>query len=49
MQLSGQRQDCFRRPAASRSAFAAGLPVRGVKPGERVLVQIDNCPEAVIA
>jgi crotonobetaine/carnitine-CoA ligase len=29
--------------------FAAGLMARGVRPGDRVLVHLDNCPEAVIA
>lgn len=29
--------------------FAAGLQDRGVAPGERVLVHLDNCPEFVIA
>lgn len=29
--------------------FAAGLQARGVKPGDRVLVHLDNCPEAVIS
>jgi crotonobetaine/carnitine-CoA ligase len=29
--------------------FAAGLEARGVKPGERVLVHLENCPEAIIA
>ena len=29
--------------------FAAGLQARGVKPGDRVLVHLDNCPESVIA
>lgn len=29
--------------------FAAGLQARGVTPGQRVLVHLDNCPEAVIA
>jgi crotonobetaine/carnitine-CoA ligase len=29
--------------------FAAGLQARGVRPGERVLVHLDNCPESVIA
>jgi crotonobetaine/carnitine-CoA ligase len=29
--------------------FAAGLQVRGVAPGERVLVHLDNCPESLIA
>lgn len=35
------------REAARR--FAAGLHARGVAPGERVLVHLDNCPEGVIA
>ncbi|MDR3509687.1 MAG: AMP-binding protein [Caulobacteraceae bacterium] len=29
--------------------FAAGLQARGVIPGDRVLVHLDNCPESVIA
>ncbi len=29
--------------------FAAGLQQRGVAPGERVLVHLDNCPESLIA
>jgi crotonobetaine/carnitine-CoA ligase len=29
--------------------FAAGLQARGVAPGQRVLVHLDNCPESVIA
>lgn len=29
--------------------FAAGLAARGVRPGQRVLVHLDNCPEAIIA
>lgn len=29
--------------------FAAGLQARGVRPADRVLVHLDNCPEAVIA
>ena len=29
--------------------FAAGLVARGVRAGDRVLVHLDNCPEAVIA
>ncbi|WP_083384632.1 MULTISPECIES: AMP-binding protein [Cupriavidus] len=29
--------------------FAAGLQARGVRPAERVLVHLDNCPESVIA
>lgn len=29
--------------------FAAGLHARGVKAGDRVLVHLDNCPEAIFA
>jgi carnitine-CoA ligase len=29
--------------------FAAGLHKRGVKPGDRVIIHLDNCPEAIIA
>ena len=29
--------------------FAAGLQARGIRSGDRVLVHLDNCPEAVIA
>lgn len=29
--------------------FAAGLHRRGVKPGDRVIVHLDNCPEAIFA
>lgn len=29
--------------------FAAGLQARGVQPGQRILVHLENCPEAVIA
>ena len=29
--------------------FAAGLHARGVRPGERVLVHLDNCPESILA
>ena len=29
--------------------FAAGLHARGVRAGDRVLVHLDNCPEAVLA
>ena len=29
--------------------FAAGLHARGVSPGDRVIVHLDNCPESVIA
>ena len=29
--------------------FAAGLHVRGVRAGDRVLVHLDNCPETIVA
>lgn len=29
--------------------FAAGLHRRGVQPGERILIHLDNCPESIIA
>ena len=29
--------------------FAAGLQARGVTPGQRILVHLDNCPEAIIS
>jgi crotonobetaine/carnitine-CoA ligase len=35
--------------AQSVRRLAAGLHVRGVAPGERVLVHLENCPEAIIA
>jgi crotonobetaine/carnitine-CoA ligase len=35
--------------AATVRRFAAGLHVRGVAPGDRVLVHLENCPEAFVA
>jgi crotonobetaine/carnitine-CoA ligase len=35
--------------AAAVRRFAAGLHARGVKPGDRVLVHLDNCPEFLLA
>ncbi|WP_410925036.1 AMP-binding protein, partial [Pseudomonas aeruginosa] len=29
--------------------FASGLQARGVRPGDRILVHLDNCPESLIA
>ncbi|GHE46195.1 ATP-dependent acyl-CoA ligase [Camelimonas fluminis] len=29
--------------------FAAGLQARGVRPGDRVLVHLDNCPESIVS
>ncbi|GGC66050.1 AMP-binding protein [Chelatococcus reniformis] len=38
------------RAFADRAArFAAGLHRRRVKPGDRVLVHLDNCPEAILS
>ncbi len=31
------------------SEFAAGLQARGIEPGQRILVHLDNCPESIIA
>lgn len=39
----------YREFAARVMRIAAGLHARGVRPGERVLVHLDNCPEAVLA
>ncbi|MGA0601499.1 AMP-binding protein [Caulobacter sp. KR2-114] len=39
----------YARFADTLRRFAAGLVARGVKPGERVLVHLDNCPHSVIA
>ncbi len=35
--------------AAALQRFAAGLAARGVQPGQRILVHLDNCPESLIA
>lgn len=34
--------------AARVRRFAAGLQARGVEPGDRVLVHLDNCPESIL-
>ncbi len=34
---------------AAVGRLAAGLVQRGVRPGERVLIHLDNCPEALLA
>lgn len=48
--FSGPRRAWTYAQFADRVArFAAGLHARGVRPGDRVLVHLDNCPEAVIA
>lgn len=39
----------YARFAAVLRRFAAGLQARGVAPGERILVHLDNCPESIIA
>lgn len=39
----------YARFADAVRRFAAGLRARGVKPADRVLVHLDNCPESVIA
>ncbi len=35
--------------AHETACVAAGLKARGVRPGERVLIHLDNCPETIIA
>lgn len=35
--------------AARVRRFAAGLQARGVEPGERLLIHLDNCPEFLVA
>ena len=48
--VSGPRQAWTYGEFAERVArFAAGLHARGVVAGDRVLVHLDNCPEAVLA
>ena len=39
----------YREFADKVARFAAGLHTRGVRPNERVLVHLDNCPEAILA
>src|SRR5262245_24115860 len=39
----------YRAFADTLRRFAAGLQARGVAPGQRVLVHLDNSPESVIA
>ncbi len=48
--FAGQRSQWTYAQFADRVArFAAGLQARGVRPGDRVLVHLENCPEAVFA
>jgi crotonobetaine/carnitine-CoA ligase len=48
--FNGPRQVWTYAQFAERIArFAAGLHARGVKAGDRVLVHLDNCPEAVFS
>lgn len=48
--FTGERRTWTYAQFADRVArFAAGLHARGVRAGERVLVHLDNCPEAVFA
>src|SRR5690349_12166056 len=39
----------FDELAAAAAAVAAGLAARGVRPGDRVLVHLENCPEFVVS
>src|SRR5204863_3020518 len=38
----------YGRFAADAARLAGGLAARGVKPGDRVLVHFENCPEALL-
>ena len=44
-----RRQWTYAQFAQRVARFAAGLHARGVRDGDRVLVHLDNCPEAVFA
>lgn len=39
----------YRDFVARLRSFAAGLQARGVQPGDRVLVHLENCPEAIVS
>ena len=39
----------YRELARDAAGLAAGLQRRGIGPGDRVLIHLDNCPEFVIA
>lgn len=43
------RRWTYRQLQTAIAGFAAGLHARGVKPADRVLVHLTNCPEAIIA
>jgi crotonobetaine/carnitine-CoA ligase len=43
------REWTYRELAAAAAALAAGLQRRGIRPGDRVLIHLENCPEFVIA
>ncbi len=39
----------YGRFAADVERLAAGLQARGIAPGARVLIHLDNCPECILA
>jgi carnitine-CoA ligase len=43
------REWTYRQLARSAAGLAAGLQRRGIGPGDRVLIHLNNCPEFVIA
>ena len=43
------REWTYRELARDATALAAGLQRRGIGPGDRVLIHLENCPEFVIA
>src|SRR5579859_4499171 len=43
------REWTYRELAAEAAGLAAGLQRRGIGPGDRVLIHLENCPEFVIS
>jgi crotonobetaine/carnitine-CoA ligase len=43
------REWSYRELAKDAAGLAAGLQRRGIGPGEKVLIHLENCPEFVIA
>src|SRR5260370_22038060 len=43
------REWTYRELASDAAGLAAGLQRRGIGPGDRVLIHLENCPEFVIA
>ncbi len=43
------REWTYRELASAAAGLAAGLQRRGIGPGDRVLIHLENCPEFVVA